>query len=263
MSNKRLKKLTPSQREILQLLAEGQVMSIDKYNLPSIGLRNITPQTRYFLTNNRFVTRINPKKSVQTKGNGYIITERGRKVLLQSPIPKRRGTSNIRMKEKKCPGCEVIKSINDFVTIFGFLNPRGKFCKTCFLNHQLEHAISLMEGRYFCLYCGKKVEKVHDWTAEGKPLHIYLHLDHMDPISRGGEDTKHNTVYCCVACNLKKKDKLFTDWLKELKPECRDLSRKVYVAKHGRKPEDFKPSSNEIVFSIDFNEVLKELEMLE
>ena len=158
------------------------------------------------------------------------------------------------MYEKKCPGCEQVKTIEDFVTVYGFTNPRGKYCRTCFLNRQREHAISLMEGRDFCLYCGKRIEKAYDWTPEGKSSRTYLHLDHMDPISMGGDDTEKNTVYCCVPCNIKKKNKLFTTWLEELKPNCRDLSRKVYVDKHGREPEEFEPSSNKIVLSIDLNQ---------
>lgn len=250
MRTRRIKKLTPAQRKVLQLLAEGQVMSIDRCNLPSVGKRNIAPQTRYFLTKNKLVTRIDKRRSVQTTGNGYILTERGREALSRSAVPRRRGPGTLRMKDKKCPGCDVIKSTEDFVTIHGFSNPRGKYCKTCFLNHQREHAISLMEGRDFCLYCGKKVEKVYDWTADGKCSRTYLHLDHMDPIARGGEDAQYNSVYCCAACNQKKGDNLFTVWLQKLKPEYRELSRKVYVEKHGREPEQFNGSSSAIALRL-------------
>jgi 5-methylcytosine-specific restriction endonuclease McrA len=107
-----------------------------------------------------------------------------------------------------------------------------------------------MGGRNFCLYCGVKIEKAYDWTAEGNSAHTYLHLDHMDPISLGGEGSERNTVYCCVSCNLKKGDKLFTKWPGELKPKYRELSRRVYIEKHGKKPEEFEPSANEIVICI-------------
>ena len=140
------------------------------------------------------------------------------------------------------------------MTIYGFSNPRGKYCKSCFLIRQREHVISLMEGRDFCLYCGEKIEKVYDWTPEGKSSRMYLHLDHMDPISLGGEDSERNTVYCCVHCNLKKGNMLFATWLEKLKPEYRELSRKVYVEQHGRKPEEFAPLSSGIVISIDLSE---------
>jgi hypothetical protein len=172
---------------------------------------------------------------------------------------KPRQDNRIKKREKKCPRCEIAKPVEKFVTVYGFPNPRGKYCRSCFLNHQRAHAISLMEGRDFCLYCGNKVEKVYDWTPVGKSAREYLQLDHMDPISQGGDDTEQNTVYCCVTCNQKKRDKLFTVWLEELKPEYRELSRKIYIEKHGREPEEFSASSSAIVLSIDLNAVLKKL----
>lgn len=123
--------------------------------------------------------------------------------------------------------------------------------------------MSLMDGRDFCLYCGKKIEKAYDWTIEGRPSRTYLHLDHMDPLSRGGKDAKCNSVYCCVTCNIKKRDKLFSDWLNELMPKYRRLSRSVYTAKHRREPEEFTPSASEIVVTIDLNKALRELEQLD
>jgi 5-methylcytosine-specific restriction endonuclease McrA len=33
-----------------------------------------------------------------------------------------------------------------------------------------------------------------------------LTLDHFQPVSRGGEDTFTNWVYCCFACNTAKGD---------------------------------------------------------
>ena len=97
MATQKTKKLTKAQREILQLLEEGQVMTIDQYNMASIGKRGVGPQTRYFLTNNKYVTKIDKTKSVETKGNGYIITEEGRKALSESPAPKSRGPRAIKM----------------------------------------------------------------------------------------------------------------------------------------------------------------------
>jgi len=235
---------------VLQLLNDGQTMVIDRHNLASIGNHDVAPQTRYFLTGNGYVTRKDKTKSVETKGNGYVITEKGRKALVANPPPKKREISTSKKKEKNCSGCGFIKPIENFVTVFGFSNPRGKYCRSCFLEQQRQHAISLMGGRNFCLYCGVKIEKAYDWTAEGNSAYTYLHLDHMDPISLGGEGSERNTVYCCVSCNLKKGDKLFTKWLGELEPKYRELSRRVYIEKHGKKPEEFEPSANEIVICI-------------
>lgn len=246
-------KLTKVQREVLELLENGALMTIDCYNMPSIGNRNLSPQTRYFLTEKRLVTRKDKTKSVEAKGNGFIITDKGRNVLAENPPPTKRKVSRILKKEKACPNCKLIKSIDEFVTIYGVKNPRGKYCQACFEMHQREHAISLMEGRDFCLYCGSRIEKAYDWTPEGNSERTYLHLDHMDPVSLGGEDSQTNTVYCCVSCNLKKGNKLYSDWLKELKPECREISRKIYIQKHGREPEGFKPLENMIVITVGRN----------
>jgi 5-methylcytosine-specific restriction endonuclease McrA len=235
---------------VLQLLNDGQIMAIDRHNMASLENRNVAPQTRYFLTANRYVTRKDKKKSLETKGNGYIISEKGRKALAEDLPLKRREISISKKKEKNCPDCGLIKPIGDFVTIFGFFNPRGKYCRSCFLKHQQQHAVSLMEGRNFCLYCGAKIEKAYDWIAEGKSARTYLHLDHMDPISLGGEVSDSNTVYCCVSCNLKKGNKPFIKWLEELEPRYRELSRKVYIEKHGKKPEEFKSSTNGFVINI-------------
>ncbi|MDK1030200.1 MAG: HNH endonuclease signature motif containing protein [Anaerolineae bacterium] len=252
-------KLTKIQREVLELLENGAVMTIDCYNMPSIGDRNLSPQTRYFLTDKRLVTRKDKTKSVETKGNGFVITDKGRNVLSKNPSPKKRKVSRILKKEKTCPDCKWIKSIDDFVTIYGVKNPRGKYCQECFDKHQREHAISLMEGRDFCLYCGNKIKKAYDWTPEGNSERTYLHLDHMDPVSLGGEDSERNAVYCCVSCNLKKGNKLYSDWLNELKPECRDISREIYIQKHGREPEGFRPSENVIVLAVDLADIYEKL----
>ena len=170
------------------------------------------------------------------------------------------GTSRrTRRKDKNCPGCGLIQDIGAFVTIYGVKNPRGKYCKNCFKDHQREHAMSLMDGRAFCLYCGTTIEKAYDWTPEGKSARTYLHLDHMDPISLGGDDSDMNTVYCCVACNHKKGNKLFTDWLAELKPEYREIARNIYTEKHHREPEVFRPINHEFTITIDCGDVLDDL----
>ncbi len=234
-------------------------MVIDVHNMPSIEDRSLSPQTRYSLTEKRLITRKDKSKSVETTGNGFVITEKGKRALAENPPPRKRKANLVLKKEKTCPECEQLKPVSDFVTIYGVDNPRGKYCKICFELHQKQHAMSLMEGRDYCLYCGRIIEKAYDWTPEGNSERTYLHCDHMDPVSLGGEDAERNTVYCCVECNLQKGNKLFSDWLMELKPEYREISRNIYTQKHGRTPEEFKPSSNNIVFTIDLDDVLKRL----
>ena len=40
-----------------------------------------------------------------------------------------------------------------------------------------------------------------------------LTMDHVVPLSDGGKSTKSNVVVCCKACNTRKKDLPFVDWV--------------------------------------------------
>ena len=114
--------------------------------------------------------------------------------------------------------------------------------------------MELMDGRDFCLYCGKTVAKYCDYDARGNSSGSYIELDHMDPISLGGHDTRglidletaeslddgQNVVYCCRECNRKKSNTLFVDWVKSLAPHFQALAIEVYKQKHdGRLPDGF------------------------
>ena len=70
-------------------------------------------------------------------------------------------------------------------------------------------------------------------------------IDHMDPLSLGGEDSLRNAVYCCNCCNGTKKNKLFIRWLSELSEPFRTQSRMLYVFKHEHQPEVFETGSFE------------------
>lgn len=73
--------LTKIQRETLQLLASGEMMVVDSANMARIGDKPVAPKTRYFLTDNRLVTKKEKTKSVTTKGNGFVITDKGMELL--------------------------------------------------------------------------------------------------------------------------------------------------------------------------------------
>ena len=91
-----------------------------------------------------------------------------------------------------------------------------------------------------CPYCGGALGPLRqdeDLVAD----ETTAHLDHMDPLSRGGEESIRNTVYVCSDCNLSKGRRLFVDWLATLDPEHRVIARNLYEAKHGHPPEDFQP----------------------
>jgi len=72
----------------------------------------------------------------------------------------------------------------------------------------------------------------------------------MNPISLGGDDTDENTIYCCVPCNLRKKDMVFADWLDELEPEQQIKARDIYVRMHGYEPEEFEPHDTKFTITI-------------
>ena len=64
-------------------------------------------------------------------------------------------------------------------------------------------------------------------------------IDHMDPLSLGGEDSLRNAVVCCNRCNGLKKNKPFTRWLAELPEPLQEHSRVLYIYKHEHQPEAF------------------------
>ncbi len=81
MAAKKIIKLTKIQAEILEELDRGEMIVIDSMNMASMGEKSISPQTRYFMTDNRLVTRKDKTKAATTSGNGYVITEKGKKIL--------------------------------------------------------------------------------------------------------------------------------------------------------------------------------------
>lgn len=55
------------------------------------------------------------------------------------------------------------------------------------------------EQRGRCYYCNKKVRDTY-------------HVDHVVPLSQGGEDSPDNLVIACPECNLSKSDNFLDDW---------------------------------------------------
>lgn len=94
MAEKKTKKLTQIQRETLDSLRNGAIITVDAHNFPWIGDRTLLPSIRYFLTDNGLVTRLDKSRPVGSKGNGLIISEKGLYVLAQLP-PNRKTKSEI------------------------------------------------------------------------------------------------------------------------------------------------------------------------
>ncbi len=189
-------------------------------------------------------------------------------------------------KNKKCLGCKKTKPVDEFVTTIGYFNKRGHYCKSCYEENEREWEESAKEetqarmqklktiyGKYwkhnalpkdfvyflsrerdFCPYCGDELRQSH--------------IEHMDPLDLGGEDSIRNTLYSCESCNLKKGTMLFMDWIKQLSPKYRDIATEIYVKKHGHLPEGFQPGEptyrNEgSIFDLLDNGLLDEKEILD
>lgn len=74
-------KLTTHQRKILQGLADGGMLILDKHNILNLGETMLQSITRSFLTENRLIERLDKKRSTSVQGNGFIISEKGRAAL--------------------------------------------------------------------------------------------------------------------------------------------------------------------------------------
>lgn len=55
-----------------------------------------------------------------------------------------------------------------------------------------------------CAYCGRCP------TGEGKDV---MHMDHVEPLCRGGTNTAPNVVPACYVCNASKVDLLLLEWV--------------------------------------------------
>ena len=173
--------------------------------------------------------------------------------------------------EKLCKGCNRIKKKSKFIATCGQPNPRAKYCGECFNRRKEEARIEILdrEAKYlewckkeygeeylayvipsnmnyilfferdFCPYCGNQLRPKGDRAIFSEDIKTHSNLEHMDPLCSGGEDTLRNTIYICAFCNQRKGEKPFLEWLKTLKPEYQDFARKIYIEKHGHKPEDF------------------------
>ncbi len=95
---------------------------------------------------------------------------------------------------------------------------------------------TLFSERERCPYCDGPLGMAPG-SAEGEVDRA--HLDHMDPLSRGGDESVRNAVYACRPCNMAKGNRLFVDWLARLSEERRASVRAIYVDKHSHDPEQF------------------------
>ena len=103
---------------------------------------------------------------------------------------------------------------------------------------------TLFAERGTCPYCCRPLELPAEEDLMPPGAHLLApHIDHMDPLARGGEESMRNAVYACAACNLAKGSRLFAQWLRLLPAARQSAAREIYVAKHGHSPEAFEPAA--------------------
>lgn len=77
-----------------------------------------------------------------------------------------------------------------------------------------------------CLYCGN-TEPPDAERAQR------IGVDHLVPRSRGGRDIPENTVQACFGCNVRKNDRLPSEWRDDLPPEVYELEQRALVLHPG------------------------------
>ena len=105
---------------------------------------------------------------------------------------------------------------------------------------------TLFAERGTCPYCAGALEQPESEMPAPAAVLRSPHIDHMDPLARGGEESVRNAVYACAACNLAKGRRLFVDWLRTLPEVDQQAARAIYVAKHGHEPEAFEPGIKQL-----------------
>jgi hypothetical protein len=100
-----------------------------------------------------------------------------------------------------------------------------------------------------CPYCSAPLKIAADLDASAFEDSV-RHIDHMEPLSRGGEESFRNAICVCAKCNLAKGRQLFTDWLTKLPEPNQTTARAAYVQNLGRPPEEFKPGPKQVRLSL-------------
>ena len=134
---------------------------------------------------------------------------------------------------KRCSECRVTKSADSFYKSAATRDGLTYFCKSCTSEKQKEwHARNREKNRQrshirrsreragsgvdldalweecdgFCPDCGGEIDRS---ASYGDPR--FASVDHIIPLSRGGEHCQENVRFTCLRCNLVKNDKLLPD----------------------------------------------------
>lgn len=69
---------------------------------------------------------------------------------------------------------------------------------------------TLYAERDYCPYCSAELQIAIGHGIQDQE-DTARHIDHMDPLSRGGEESFRNALCVCTKCNLAKGKRLFVD----------------------------------------------------
>jgi len=65
-----------------------------------------------------------------------------------------------------------------------------------------------IKSDFRCVHCGLKFRVPYNWDEVSaiRDNDMFLEIDHIKPLSKGGEDTIENKQALCQKCNNKKSD---------------------------------------------------------
>ena len=76
-------------------------------------------------------------------------------------------------------------------------------------NNKAHRFETYQRSNFCCVYCGRFFQPPEDWDMQSA-LHdgeMFLEIDHIKPLSKGGSDKITNKQSLCQKCNNKKSDK--------------------------------------------------------
>jgi len=136
-----------------------------------------------------------PKMREDYKENGHVITERQRAARARNP-EKHRETAR-RYRERNP---ELIRSFWE--------NRRARkvSAEGSFGKEDVDRMLESQKRK--CASCYEKLAKKEDGQ-------LIYHIDHIQPLAKGGTNWPHNLQILCPSCNMRKSDKHPLDWAKE------------------------------------------------
>ena len=78
-------------------------------------------------------------------------------------------------------------------------------------NNKKHRYLVYLKSNFCCVYCNLKFEVPENWNKKDA-IHngqMFLEIDHIIPLSKGGSDNIENKQALCQKCNNKKSNKIF------------------------------------------------------